>query len=161
MAVMPVILTWTEPQTIGKNGPTIWRYSAKEIQPWNFLQLNYHTSWDIKTPIPVTLVRTLVQTVATKLLVACAAFLRKPKTCGNARHCCAANRRELHRKGVGSNLIDGVPSISRGRLGVFEGPATPDTSKKQNVLRQNNSNRLTRVLNTWRRTDGRCYFPRR
>ena len=55
MAAMPVILTWTGPQTVAKKGPLIWCYSAWMVQAWNFLQLDYQTSWNFKTPLPVTL----------------------------------------------------------------------------------------------------------
>ena len=51
---MPVILTWTGPQTVAQKGLLICCYSAEEVQAWNFLQLNYYTSWYIKTPIPAT-----------------------------------------------------------------------------------------------------------
>ena len=38
-------------------------YSAEEVieaeEAWNFLQLNYHVSWYIKTPMPATLSWTL------------------------------------------------------------------------------------------------------
>ena len=64
---MTVILTWRRPQTVAQKGLLIWCYSAEEVQAWNFLQLNYHVSWYIKTPMPATLPWTLAQTEAPKL----------------------------------------------------------------------------------------------
>ena len=68
MTAMPVVLTWTRPQTVVQKGLPISCYSAEEVQAWNFSQLKYYTSWYIKTPMPVTLPWTLAQTVAQKLV---------------------------------------------------------------------------------------------
>ena len=129
MAAMPVVLTWTRPQTVTQKGLPIWCYSAEEVQAWNFLQLNYHTSWYIKTPMPVSLSWTLAQTVAKNCLLLVQLPSRNQSTSGNARCSYAANARVLHGKGVGSSLINGVLITSSGRLGGGEGPATIDTSK--------------------------------
>ena len=80
MTAMPVVLIWTGSQTENKKGlrPN-GVFQPPKVQPWNFLQLNYHTSGNFKTPMPVTLVWTLAQTVTQKLFVASAASWRKPK----------------------------------------------------------------------------------
>ena len=68
MTVMPVILNWTGPQTVAQKGPADMVLFSLRSTRLKLLQLNYHTSFNIKTPMPVTLAWTKAQTVAPKLV---------------------------------------------------------------------------------------------
>ena len=95
--------------------------------------MNYHTSWNIKTPMPVTLAWKLAQTVAPKLLRAAPRW--KPKHKGERTLRLATNALEFHGTGVGSNLIDGVPHHLSWKIRSGRGASHHRHLKKQIVWR--------------------------
>ena len=68
MAAIPVILTWTGPQTVAQKGPAhVVLFSRRGTSLKLFgIELSYILN--IKTPMPATLPWTLAQTVAPKLV---------------------------------------------------------------------------------------------